>query len=47
MDLLGPSEVLRAWARRAGRLLVVPIRNVDGTSTTPGMMRQEVANNLK
>jgi hypothetical protein len=27
MDLLGPSELLRAPTRRAGRLLVVPIRS--------------------
>ena len=26
MDLLGPSELLRAPTRRAGRLLIVPIR---------------------
>jgi hypothetical protein len=26
MDLLGPSELLRAWAGRPGTLLIVPIR---------------------
>ena len=37
MDLLGPSELLRAWAGRPGTLLIVPIRLQPGPPTT-GML---------
>jgi hypothetical protein len=36
MDLLGPSELLRAPTRRTGTLLVVPIRCYSRTAKQPG-----------